>query len=166
MAMYECDHAGLELFDRARDVFVTGISIDAGADSVFAVLEDADVWPEWVDAITSVVWTSPRPFAPGTTRTITLQGNITVDEEFFVWEQNRRFAFRFTRMSRPLFKALVEEYQLSESPDGHTEVRWRVAFVPRGLLAALMPIVRPLLTRYNRKSLSKLKAYVESQAKS
>ena len=38
------------------------------AQQLFAVLEDGPSWSKWVPLIREVDWTSPRPFAKGTTR--------------------------------------------------------------------------------------------------
>jgi hypothetical protein len=52
----------------------------ASAEQLFAALEDGPSWSKWVPLIRDVTWTSPKPFAKGTTRTVTLVGGIRVDE--------------------------------------------------------------------------------------
>jgi hypothetical protein len=40
------------------------------AEQLFATLEDGPSWSKWVPLIREVTWTSPKPFAIGTTRTV------------------------------------------------------------------------------------------------
>ena len=64
-----------------------------GAEQLFATLEDGPSWTKWTGVIREVTWTSLKPFAQGTTRTLTFCGGITFDEVFWAWEPNQRMAF-------------------------------------------------------------------------
>ena len=66
---------------------------------VWNALLDAQAWTQWLP-ITKVTWTSPKPFGPGTTRTVEV-GPQVIEETFFAWEEGTRMAFRFERSSLP-----------------------------------------------------------------
>ncbi|WP_065383269.1 SRPBCC family protein [Hyphomonas sp. ND6WE1B] len=90
------------------------------ASAVWAALLDAKAWTEWL-AITKVTWTSPEPYAVGTTRTVEI-GDMVIDEVFFIWEEGKRMAFYFDKSTLPI-SAGVEDYHVVETPDG-CELRW------------------------------------------
>lgn len=82
----------MDFLERAPVRFVNEVELDASATDVFTIFEDAEAWPEWIKLIVKVEWTSPKPYGVGTTRIV--KGSfLTVNEYFFVWQQNKRFAF-------------------------------------------------------------------------
>lgn len=88
---------------------------------VWNALLDADAWTHWLP-ITKVTWTSPKPWGPGTTRTVEI-GDQRVEEIFFAWEEGRRMAFRFERSTLPV-SAAVEDYRVVPTEGGQCELRW------------------------------------------
>ena len=120
---------------------------------VWAALLDGDAWTEWLP-ITKVIWTSPKPFGVGTTRTVEI-GDQRVEETFFAWEDGRRMAFRFDRSTLPV-SAAVEDYRLVPVEDG-CELRWS------GKASAVFPLgylVTNQLTKGLRDGLPKLEALI------
>jgi len=87
---------------------------------VWNALLDAQAWTQWLP-ITKVTWTSPKPFGPGTTRTVEV-GPQVIEETFFAWEEGRRMVFRFERSSLPV-SAAVEDYRVVAVPGG-CEMHW------------------------------------------
>lgn len=87
---------------------------------VWNALLDAQAWTQWL-AITKVTWTSPKPFGPGTTRTVEV-GPQVIEETFFAWEEGRRMAFRFEASTLPV-SAAVEDYRVIAA-DGGCELHW------------------------------------------
>ena len=87
---------------------------------VWNALLDAETWTLWLP-ITKVTWTSPKPWGPGTTRTVEI-GEQKVEETFFAWEEGRRMAFRFERSTLPV-SAAVEDYRVVPV-EGGCEMRW------------------------------------------
>jgi hypothetical protein len=75
----------------------------------------------------NIMWTSPRPFGVGTTRRVRALGVLSANENFFLWEEGRRFAFHFTDLNVPLFKRFGEYYDVE--PTGPTTCRftWQLA---------------------------------------
>jgi hypothetical protein len=72
------------------------------AEQLFATLEDGSSWTMVTRMIREVTWTSPKPLAIGTTRTVTFAGGIRVDEVFWAWKPNRRMGFSVTAASTGL----------------------------------------------------------------
>ena len=93
---------------------------DLPAAAVWAALLDGKAWTEWLP-LTGVTWTSPQPFAVGTTRTVSV-GEMEIDEVFFAWEEGRRMAFYFAASALPV-SAAVEDYRVVEVPGG-CELQW------------------------------------------
>ena len=99
-------------------VFINTVEIDASCAQTFFCLCDPDAWPQFFPGMVSVKWTSPDPKKVGTTRTVVFDSGLSVAEEFLVWEENKRYAFRFFGMSKPYFEAGVEDYVLDELDGG------------------------------------------------
>lgn len=87
---------------------------------VWNALLDGPAWTEWLP-ITKVTWTSPKPFGPGTTRTVEV-GDQVIEETFFAWDEGKRMAFRFERSTLPV-SAAVEDYRVMPV-EGGCELRW------------------------------------------
>jgi hypothetical protein len=82
----------------------------------------------------SIKWTSPRPFGVGTTRQAKVAGGaITVQEEFFIWEDGRRKAFFVTSANLPLFKRLAEDYVVESTGTQSCTFTWTLAAEPTTL---------------------------------
>ena len=124
---------------------------------VWAALLDGKAWTEWLDGLTDVEWTSPKPWGVGTTRTVSLKGGHKVEEIFFAWDEGERMAFNFDRSTLPV-KAGVEDYRVRRAPGG-SELTWsgKVSGFPLG------PLVAAALTRGIRKGLPMLEALIRSQ---
>jgi hypothetical protein len=115
---------------------------------VWAGLKDADTWTKWLP-LNKVTWTSPEPFAVGTTRTVEFSGQ-EADEYFFVWEEGFRMAFRFSRSSVPV-AAFAEEYSLRDV-EGGCLLTLKSAVKTNGLVrVALKPFLRVILKHSLRK---------------
>ena len=143
--MHACRAVDMGFFETAPESFRYEIVLSASPERIFEVFEDADSWPVWADAITRVTWTTPKPFAVGTKRTVDLKGGLSADEYFMAWTPNERMAFYFERTNKRVLRAFAEDYQLEALGDGKTKLVWRVAFESSGLMAYLSPLLRPVL---------------------
>jgi hypothetical protein len=101
------------LLETARARAVAEREMAVSAAQLFATLEDGPSWAKWTGVIREVSWTSPKPFAIGTTRTVTLRGGITFDEVFWAWEPNRRMGFSVNAASIGLLSGLSEVYEIA-----------------------------------------------------
>jgi hypothetical protein len=101
----------------------------------------AEVWDaisndralHWCRAL-NVRWTSPRPFQVGTTRKAKILGGvITVDEQYYVWEEGRRQAFCVVGSNLPMFKHLAEDYIVEPNGPAACTFTWKAALEPTTL---------------------------------
>lgn len=114
-------------------------AIPRPAAEVWADLQSDDTL-HWCRAV-SVRWTSPRPFAVGTTRTAkVLGGVITVKERFRVWEEGRRIAFEVTSANVPVFRRLTEDFLVEPDGDAACTLTWTVGVEPTLLGKAAGPV--------------------------
>ena len=99
--------------------------IPANADALFAALDDAAAWPQWLNGIDRVIWPDER--GVGTTRTIKM-GQIDTEETFFEWEPGRTLAFRFSESGLPIFDAFAERWHIESVSDDACDLEWSYAF--------------------------------------
>ena len=83
---FEMQKVGLDYFENAPYLFRSTVVIRCTPQQLFASFEDADAWPAWAMPITHVEWTSPKPFGVGTTRSVSMLGNLIGHEEFLLWK--------------------------------------------------------------------------------
>ena len=157
--MRDLRRVGDEFLDDAPVANTLRQRLPVGAGTAFRCLEDADAWPQWLDPIDEVVWTSPRPFGVGTTRDV--QGRAgKVSEEFFAWEDGRRMAFMFTAASNPVFAAFAESYELTPLGDDECELAWRHAFECGRAFRLLQPVIAFGFGRMATRALGKLERHL------
>lgn len=135
--------------------------IPTSAATLFRVLEDADAWPQWLDAIEDVNWTSP--LGMGATRTIKL-GNMAVDEYFFEWEDGQHMAFRFERSQLPLLEAFAERWKIEPISENECDLTWTYGLVARGPLKVAHPGIAKGISRAGEKWLDQLAEFVTTHA--
>jgi uncharacterized protein YndB with AHSA1/START domain len=161
MTMHECQPVDTSFLDTAKNRFEAVVEIKATREQIFDAFEDAESWPKWAVPITHVEWTSPKPFDVGTTRTVTMIGNLVGEEEFIAWERGKRMAFRFNRASSTTIKAFAEDYHVEELSPGRCRLTWIMAMTPGGAGQATMPLVAPLMRVGLQWMLGRFKRYVE-----
>jgi hypothetical protein len=69
-------NADQKLLETAKARAIAEREMAVSAERLFAVLEDGSSWTKVSGAIREVAWTSPKPFAVGTTRTVTFAGRL------------------------------------------------------------------------------------------
>lgn len=97
------------------------------AESVWAELT-SDETLSWCRMLSGVTWTSPRPFGPGTTRTVRTPLGIALKEVYFRWEDGRRKSFYVAEATAPLFRIFAEDYLVEETSPSSCRFTWTVAF--------------------------------------
>jgi hypothetical protein len=162
--MYECTKLDTSFFDSASTSVTAVVEVAATPDRIFDVFEDAHAWTVWAPPIQKVEWTSPKPFGIGTTRTVTMAGNMIGEEEFIAWERGKRMAFYFTRCSSSSVKAFAENYVVSDLGNGRSRVGWTMAMEPAGISRLTMPVFAPLLRVGLGWMLRRFARYVERTA--
>lgn len=149
--MPRCNKADRSFLNQAKVKEVNTVVLPVSAERAFAVFRDAAAWPKWFGGLDKVQWTSAEPFGVGTTRRVWL-GPLRVDEYFFDWVDNQRFAFYFTATNLPFVKTLVEEYQLDPLGDDRCCFTYTVAYDPAFPLNMTGPLGRAALGRTFRKA--------------
>ncbi|ARU59069.1 polyketide cyclase/dehydrase [Oleiphilus messinensis] len=160
--MPKCNPASLEFLETAPCIEINTVDLPATPEEIFALFEDGDSWPKWYKAITKVKWTSSKPYGVGTTRTVNL-GLLSVDEYFFEWQTNQRFAFYFTGTNLPFVKTLVEVYDLQPVNADTTRFTYTVAYDPTFPLTISGPVGRAFLARTFKKASLSLQKYLKQQ---
>jgi uncharacterized protein YndB with AHSA1/START domain len=126
-------------------VIRSSVDLAAPPSRVWEVLGSDEMW-SWMPIIDDLQWRTPGPHAAGSVRRLRMARLITVDEEFYRWDVDRRATFRVTHQSRPLLDALMEDFVLEPSAKG-TRLTWTMAVAPikgAGLpLGLLAPVLRP-----------------------
>lgn len=134
-------------------------TIPAGAATTFRSFEDAESWPQWLDPIDRVVWTSPQPFGVGTTRDVV--GRVgTISERFFAWEDGRRMSFHITEADVPVLGAFCEDYELVPTGEDECVLVWRYGFECRGVYRLVQPAVAAVFRRMGARWLGQLAAHL------
>ncbi|MDJ0676625.1 MAG: SRPBCC family protein [Calothrix sp. MO_167.B42] len=152
----------IDFFERAPVRFVNQVELDASPTDVFTIFEDAEAWAEWLEIIVNLQWTSPKPHGVGTTRTV--KGKfLTVNEYFFVWEQNKRFAFYFTEASLPLAQAFAEDFRLEDLGNNRCKFIYTVCLEPNLLMGLGGPFIRKYYEELFHKATQNLAKYVRDK---
>jgi hypothetical protein len=108
----------------------------------------AQVWHEltmdgtlgWCRILDRVQWTSPRPFAVGTTRTVSsLKGLNVIHEHYFRWEEGRRKSFYVLDSSAPLFNRFAEDYLVEATGDSSCTFTWTIAYEAKPVTRLMNP---------------------------
>lgn len=160
---FKCRPVGIEFLENAPVKFVNEVELAASPDQVFAIFENAEAWPHWYKEIVKVEWHSHKPYGVDTTRTVKLT-TVTVDEYFFVWEQDRRFAFYFTRTSLPLVNALLEEYRLEDLGEHRTKFIYTVCLEPTIWLRLGGPFILKMYEKMFQRATINLATYTQREA--
>ena len=118
----------------------------------------------WEQSATRWMWTSPRPFGVGTTRSVHMIGDMIGYEEFIAWERGKRMAFTFVGCSKDATEKFLEDYRVTDLGNGSCRVEWYMAMEPRGFSRNMMWMTRPLLGFANRRMFKKFREFTENYA--
>jgi hypothetical protein len=147
-----CGPSDMSLYEQAKVRFVFRQKIPVSPARLFESFEDPTSWPKWAHGIGKVVWTSPKPYAAGTTRTVIFWGGMEVYEDFLVFDAPKEMAFIFYGVSQDdVFERFGEHYSVEDHGDGTCTLTWTVAFDPKGGFAKVMWMVKPFM-RLNLRS--------------
>jgi len=159
---HPCEPFDLDFYEAAPHRFDFEVELPCTPEELFAILEDPEPWTVWASpGLTKVEWTSPKPYGPGTTRTVTLVGGLDVYEDFFVWEPPHRMAFFFYGATEKIWKRFGELYRV-EATEGGCRLRWTVAYDALGYFDFLQPLARWPMKWVLGGYMTKLRDYVEN----
>ncbi|OBF23333.1 SRPBCC family protein [Mycobacterium sp. ACS4331] len=146
---FALEPADARFLDTAPHIFRYEKHYDAPPEQVWESLQSDESLAAWGNSVSSVTWTSPRPFGVGSSRVVAL-GPSQVREHFFRWDEGQGYSFYVTEANAPLFRRFAEDYVVL--PDGTgTRFIWKVAIEPRHALRlpfkALAPVLRAAFGR-------------------
>lgn len=131
LEMAETDESFLA--DAAHRV-VVDVTVERSAADVWAELTQDDPMAPYCRTISSITWTSPRPFGVGTTRTTrVLGGLVTLHEVYPHWEDERRKVFVGVRTVPPVMRRVAEEYLVEPMGEDRCRFRWTAVWEPSWL---------------------------------
>ncbi|MDV3124897.1 SRPBCC family protein [Mycobacterium sp. 21AC1] len=160
---YECERVDLDFITHAPFRFVSTVDLAITPEQLFEVLADETSWPHWATVITKVEWTSPEPRGIGTTRTVSMRGNIVGDEEFLAWEPFSHMAFRFNTSTSDAISAFAEDYRVVPTVDG-CHLTWVMAMKPSGIAGRIgMTLGQPVMAWLFQRFLHNLRRYTDAQ---
>lgn len=143
--MLEYKKVELDFLNTAPIRIELSTQLPLSAAKLFEMFEDETSWG-WA-SITQVTWETPRPFGPGTTRTVDIEGQGKVQEYFFLYAPDQRMAFRFEQGEMKAVNALVEDYAVTSTGENQCEFKWTIAMELRGMLKLLTPILRGVMRK-------------------
>jgi Polyketide cyclase / dehydrase and lipid transport len=135
------------IFASAPHVFRYTKQFAAPPERVWESLISDESLAAWSSTVSSLTWTSGRPFGVGTTREVALApGLARVHERFFRWDEGRGYAFEVYESNLPVFRRFAEDYAL-EPVDAGTATRfdWTVAIEPKPAFALPFKPLAPVL---------------------
>lgn len=141
------DAAGDEVFATAPLVIPVTVELDAPPAAVWEALGSDRMW-SWLPIIDRLRWLTPRPHREGAVRVLRLARLTTIEEHFYRWEDERRATFHVVSSTRPVLRALAEDFALEPTAAGGTRLTWTMAVDPRlpgvrALGRLLVPLLRP-----------------------
>ncbi len=150
---FEMRRETLDFLGRAPRVHVAEATLGAARGAVFGAFIAPETWKHWFPSVRDAAYTTLPPYGVGTIREADVAGTRWV-EEMIAWEVPTRWAWTVTRASVPLASAQVESFELADTADGGTRVRWTIALEPR-LIARIGgaftgPTIARLLERATR----------------
>lgn len=145
---FAVDSADESLFTSAPYVFRYTKRFAAPPEQVWESLVSDESLAAWSQTVSSVTWTSDRPFGVGTTREVVLAPGISrVRERFFRWDEGQGYSFGVYQANAPFFRRFAEDYivEPAESDGAATRFIWTVAIEPKKLFALPFKPIAPVL---------------------
>jgi hypothetical protein len=136
------------LFASAPHVFRYTKQFAAPPERVWESLTSDESLAAWSATMSSVKWTSDRPFGVGTTREVVLApGLARVRERFFRWDEGHGYSFEVYEANAPVFHRFAEDYVVEPADASGTATRytWTVAIEPKPALGLPFKPIAPVL---------------------
>ena len=132
-----CEPTDVTFFDTAQVKNVYSAELPVSPAVLFDIFEDPASWPKWAPGIGKVVWTSPKPYDVGTTRTVIFWGGMEVYEDFVKWERGKEMAFLFSGTTQEVFGRFGEHYRVEDLGGDRCRLTWTVCYEPVGTFAKI-----------------------------
>jgi len=155
--MSELTKQTIEWIERAPLRVEARAETTASPDKVFAVLADHERWPEWFPSLRKVTVLGPAE-GVGARRRVVIPGNMTVDEEFIVWEPGARWAFTGYDAKPRFTRSLVEDCVLTPLANGGTSITYTMYMDPVGVFGFFVKRSVGRMRKNNTKAMQNLAA--------
>ena len=93
---------------------------------------------------------SNRPYNSNTTRTAILSSGV-VEEQFLLWEQNKRYVFRIEKSPIKILDILIEDWEVKYISEYESLLIWTLYYEFRGWLKYLAPLLNIAVTKLSHK---------------
>jgi uncharacterized protein YndB with AHSA1/START domain len=113
-------------FTTADLVLPASIDLPHSPAQVWEALTD-DRLGAWMPIVDRARWADPPPRSRGARRSIRLLRRVTIDEEFHIWENERRLGFRALDIRPRIARGWAEQAELEPLPAGGTRLTYTVA---------------------------------------
>lgn len=161
---YPMDATDASFLETAPVRFDNAVDIPVSASVLWKILEDDHSWTVWAGVIDHVVWTSPRPFGLGTTRTVVMaKGAMIGWEQFITWDPGKRMGFCFTEATMDGIARFAEDWHVTATGDNRCTVRWVMCMDPKGINKYILKIFSPVMRWNFRRYLEKLSRYAQQE---
>lgn len=127
---FACQPTDASFFTSAEVRNVYTVTLPISPARLFEVFEDPTSWPRWAPGIGKVIWTSPKPYGVGTTRTVVFWGGMEVYEIFVKWQPEREMAFILEATTQLVWHRFGEHYTVEDLGDGRCQLTWTVCYEP------------------------------------
>lgn len=144
---HEYRKVDLSYIKTARNKLVFEQKVQGNQEKVFAFLERSGPW-EWAGII-NMEW-SERPYNSNSTRTAVLPAG-RVDEQFLLWEQNKRYLFRIERSPIKVLDVLIEDWEVNYISEEESILTWTLYYEFRGWLKYLTPLLKGVVRKQSKK---------------
>ncbi len=144
---YEYKKVDLSYIKTAKNKLVLEQKLKGSQEKVFSFLEQSGPW-EWA-GIKNMKW-SDRPYDANTTRTAILPSG-DVEEQFLLWEQNKRHVFRIERSPVKVLDVLIEDWEVKYISEDESLLTWTLYYELRGWLKYFTPLLKGVVRKQSKK---------------
>ncbi|MBI3784466.1 MAG: SRPBCC family protein [Deltaproteobacteria bacterium] len=156
---FELRKEDLSFRQRAPVVYINQAEIAAPRCAVGAAFCDAASWKKWFPNLRGALYEGLPPYGVGSIREAHV-GSTRWREEMLLVDQNQGIAWTVTRSTVPFAHALVESFELSDSPNG-TRVRWTFAMQPRLIARLGSPFAARVMGGVLQRAAKNLETYLQ-----
>ena len=155
---YPLEPVDERFFTTAPYVYSFPVDLDVTPERVWQALTSDESLAAWRLGVRGLRWLDPRPFGVGTRREVVLPlSAMTIREEFFRWDEGKRYSFFVREANRRVLRLFAEDYVVETTPTG-SRFTWTIALTPARWARAPMwltqwanPLMFGLLPRAARK---------------
>ncbi|MGC6472216.1 MAG: hypothetical protein ACON4W_05010 [Parvibaculales bacterium] len=159
---YDYESVGPDFLDDPSKCGTVRAPVSAKSEMVFEALTSEAAWKAMLP-IDRAEWHGP--LGKDTSRTIAAK-DAEMLEQFFEWEDGRKFGFRLARGTVGILQAMAERYEVIPTSETRCEVVITFRIRTKGLAKPLAPVLHFIFKQAGRKSMKKLEQFILSSERS